>query len=141
MTAELKQLIFCIILLTMTGCGPKTRYSWNAYDNVLYEHYKEPAQYEKFVEALKEVVDEGDASGKIPPGIYAEYGYALYEQGKISDAIVYFKKESDKWPEAKFFMTKVTAIAQNRKKKPADQTKQGDSDLKGSEAAPVEVKQ
>jgi hypothetical protein len=141
MTPFSKQLGILIGLLALAGCGPKTHYSWNGYDDALYQHYKDPAQYEHFVEALKEVVDEGDASGKIPPGMYAEYGYALYEQGKISDAIVYFKKESDKWPESKFFMAKVTAIAQNRTKKPADQTQKGDTLPKGDEAAPVEVKQ
>jgi hypothetical protein len=141
MTPLSRHLVIFMGVLTLTGCSPKTRYTWNGYDDALYQHYKNPAQYEHFVEALKEVVDAGDASGRIPPGMYAEYGYALYEQGKISDAVVYFKKESDKWPESKFFMSKVTAIAQKRTKKPADQTKQGDTPTKGSETAPLEVKQ
>lgn len=133
-----KQLMVVLALAGMTGCAPKTLYTWNGYDDALYQHYKDPAQYESFVEALKEVVDEGDASGQIPPGMYAEYGYALYEQGKIAEAVVYFQKESDKWPEAKFFMSKVIAMATKRSKKQDD--KAAATDVKGS-AAPEEVKQ
>lgn len=140
MTSISKYLVLVLAILTVTGCAPKTRYNWHSYDDVLYQHYKNPTESEAFVEALKDVVDEGDASGRIPPGMYAEYGYVLYEQGKISDAIVYFQKESDKWPESKIFMTKVIAIAKKRAKKPDDKAAQTDNDLKKVNEAPVEVK-
>jgi hypothetical protein len=126
-----------LVLLGMTGCENHL-YAWHGYDDALYRHYKVPAQYEQFVIALKEVVDEGDASGRIPPGIYAEYGYALYEQGKLIESIAYFKKESDKWPESRFLMTKMIAMSQKRTLKPDE--KATPADTKGT-ANPEEAKQ
>jgi hypothetical protein len=71
--------------------------------------------------------------------MYAEYGYALYEQGKITEAVVYFQKESDKWPESKVFMSKVIAIAQKRAKKPDEKDTKPDNDIKKIDE--TEVKQ
>lgn len=135
-----KYLVIVPAVLALAGCAPKTRYAWHDYDNALYQHYKDPSQKESFVEALKEVIDEGNATGLMPPGMYAEYGYALYEQGKISEALVYFQKESDTWPESKFFMTKVIAISQKRAKKPADKDAKADSETGKVKEAPTEVK-
>jgi hypothetical protein len=136
-----KYIVGVLAVLTMAGCAPKTRYAWHDYDDALYQHYKDPAQYETFVEELKDVVDEGEETGRIPPGMYAEYGYALYEQGKISEAVSYFQKESDKWPESRVFMTKVIAIVQKRATKADDKGSKTDNELKKVDGTPAEVKQ
>jgi len=48
----------------------------------------------------------------VPPGIYAEYGFALYEKGNFPDAIKFFKLESDKWPESRVLMAKMIRNAE-----------------------------
>ena len=117
MAALMRFLALSLVLFGVAGCTPKTIYTWTGYDDALYNHYKNPTENEAFIEALKEVVEEGEKSGRIPPGIYAEYGYTLYEQGKIAEAVIYFKKESEKWPDSKIFMNKVIAMSNNRQKK------------------------
>ncbi len=101
--------------LCAAGCVPPTMYHWNAYDETLYRHYKNPQEREAFVESLKETMLEAEQEGrKMPPGIYAEYGYALYEEGQPQQAVVYFQKERDKWPESRFLMEKMIRNAEKR---------------------------
>ncbi len=110
-------------LLLLAGCGAQTRYTWCKYDGLLYNHYKNPEQREEFVEALKEAVMEAEAAGNVPPGIYAEYGYVMYEQGNAPLAVQYFQKEADKWPESRVFMAKMIANVQRGKKIKDDKSK------------------
>jgi hypothetical protein len=110
-----QKLFLCSCLLVfVAGCAPKTRYAWNDYDNKLYQHYRNPVDYDQFVEHLKEVIEEAEAANKVPPGIYAEYGYALYEKANYQEAVKYFKLENDKWPESHILMSKMIRNAQMR---------------------------
>ncbi len=102
------------LLAVLSGCA-QTRYAWEGYDDKLYSYYKTPAESEQFLEAIHEVIQEGDAAGKVPPGLYAEYGYLLFERGQFPEAINWFRKERDKWSESSFFMDKMIALANNRK--------------------------
>jgi len=104
------------LLLPLCGCVAQTQYAWNNYDTTLYSHYKDPSQKEEFAQALKETVEEAESSNRVPPGIYAEYGFLMYEQGNSLQAIQYYQKEADKWPESRAFMTKMINTAQKRSK-------------------------
>jgi hypothetical protein len=93
-------------------------YEWRGYDTKLYEHYKNPNEQVKFHEDMKEVVVRAEAEGRVPPGIYAEYGFLLLEQGNRAAAVQYFQKEAARWPESRVLMEKLIAVAENRIKKP-----------------------
>ena len=109
-----RTLLICVILAVgLTGCATK-RYTWNHYDSVLLQHYRSPQESEVFAESLKEIVQKSEEAGNVPPGIYAEYGYVLYEKGQYDDAIGFFRKEHDKWPESRVFMKNMISNAQNR---------------------------
>ena len=98
-------------LLLFSSCA-QTHYAWNGYDQALYDHYKSPGEREQYIEKLKIIIQRAEESGKIPPGIYAEYGYTFYESGNHKQAIQYFQKESDLWPESRYFMAKMIRNAQ-----------------------------
>jgi hypothetical protein len=66
---------------------------------------------------LREVISEGEISGKVPPGVYAELGYLLYEKGSSVEAIIYFQKEYDKWSESQPLMVKMINNAKKIKMK------------------------
>ncbi|MEN8135639.1 MAG: DUF4810 domain-containing protein [Thermodesulfobacteriota bacterium] len=106
-------------LLVIVGCAPQTKYYWGGYDNKLYHHYKNPADYEKLVENLAELINQAEKVDKVPPGLYAEYGFALYEKGDLEESQIYFKKEHDKWPESQALMTKMISNAQRQSNKSA----------------------
>ncbi len=90
-------------------------YHWGAYDSALYGHYRKPAEREAWVEALKTAILEAEREGRrVPPGLYAEYGYALLEEGKSKEAVTYFEKEKEKWPESTLLMQKMIRNAGQR---------------------------
>ncbi|UCD85614.1 MAG: DUF4810 domain-containing protein [Deltaproteobacteria bacterium] len=100
-------LIFLVLVtFTLPACA-QNLYVWNNYDNTLYEYYKNPTERAKFIEALEETILKAEESGRVPPGIYAEYGYAQYEEGNFTEAVAYFQKEYDKWPESRILMAKM----------------------------------
>ncbi|MGE5190199.1 MAG: DUF4810 domain-containing protein [Gemmatimonadota bacterium] len=94
--------------LLAAGCGPKTLYNWRGYDDSLYAHYKSPQDHAKHIERMQRIVTETEAAGlKMPPGVYAEYGYALLEESRFDESVTYFNKEKETWPESAVLMEKM----------------------------------
>lgn len=125
MKSTITLLLLAITLLVISGCAAKQRYEWSDYDTKLYKHYKDPAEKEEFYSAMKDTLEDAVSDGRVPPGIFAEYGFIMYEQGNSLAAIEYYQKESDKWPESRPFMAKMINIAQKRTKKQDDKSTQG----------------
>jgi hypothetical protein len=98
--AILAFLVFC------TGCATrKPLYQWADYEDDLYGMYKKPEKAKEYQETLRIIIERCDEKGqKVPPGIRAEYGYCLYREGKLDDAIALFKKERELWPESYVLM-------------------------------------
>lgn len=106
-----KLMLLFLPLLFLIGCTTQ-RYGWYGYDDKLYAYYKNPNEKEKFIERLKEVILRAEQNGNIPPGMYAEYGYLCFEGQNYKDAIAYFEKERNLWPESQIFMNKMIDNAQ-----------------------------
>jgi hypothetical protein len=106
-----------------SGCGASTLYRWDGYDQSLYDHYRTPADREAWVAALKAIMlDVEQEPTRIPPGLYAEYGYTLFEEGNNALAIAYFEKEKARWPESTYLMDKLIRNARGRASKPPGTT-------------------
>lgn len=97
-----------LLLSAVFGCS---RYQWCGYDEKLYGYYKH-CDIEKFRSSLESTIHAGEKDNRIPPGIYAEYGYILYESGRYDEAIEFFKKEQERWPESSVLMQKMIRNAQ-----------------------------
>ncbi|WP_242394961.1 DUF4810 domain-containing protein [Anaeromyxobacter oryzisoli] len=103
------------VALAVSGCAARTTYHWGSYDETLYKHYKRPLDREAWVAGLEETVLAAEQDGeRVPPGVYAELGYALLEEGQTKEAISYFEKEKTKWPESRVLMEKMIRNAQQR---------------------------
>jgi hypothetical protein len=100
--------------LAVSGCAQRSAlYHWGTYDSSLYKHYKAPQDREAWVESLKTAILDAEQEGKrVAPGLYAEYGFALYEEGNSKEAIAYFQKEKEKWPESRLLMEKMIKNAE-----------------------------
>lgn len=98
------------------GCAPGRKYAWGNYDTTLYAHYRNPQNLEAHLERLEVIVRnaEAESPGRVPPGLYAEYGYALYEAGRTAEAIAWFEKEKAQWPESSVLMEKMIRNARRR---------------------------
>jgi hypothetical protein len=113
-----------LLAASVIGCaGRQTMYHWGSYDAALYRHYQNPNEREAWITALKTIIGEAEREGrKVPPGLYAEYGYVLLEEGSTKEAIAYFEKEKARWPESAVLMDKMIRNAGQRPAKPAAAT-------------------
>ena len=120
------------VFVVCTGCvTQKPLYQWENYEDDLYGMYKRPEKSKEYQETLRIIIARCDEKGqKVPPGIRAEYGYTLYREGKLDEAIYHFKKERELWPESYVLMN--TLIVNVEKLKAA---KEMDEEAAGAEPA------
>lgn len=98
----------CIICATLTACvGDKQLYSWGSYPKALLAYSKNPEQSDKFTAALEQTIRKAEDRKNVPPGLYAEYGYMLLDQQRVPEAVAYFGKERDRWPESASLMNRI----------------------------------
>ena len=112
--------LIIFIAFGVLGCGPSTKYHWGNYENSLYRYYKNPSEVEEMAEAIAIIIVKGELDGRVPPGLYAEYGYLLFVTGNTGEAVTYFEKEKNIWPESSVLIDKMiatTKAADNKKSK------------------------
>jgi hypothetical protein len=120
-------------LALAAGCAPRPYYGWGRYPEVLYAHYRAPQDREAFVAGLAATIQACEQEGlRPPPGLYAEYGYALLEEGRGEEAVAWFEKEKKQWPEAALFMDKMIRNARQRPPAPQATGPAGALDGKGT---------
>jgi hypothetical protein len=104
-----------IVLVLVAGCAAQPKYNWGRYDPALYSYYKNPTKVADLAAALQAIINAADSKhAKVPPGIYAEYGYLQLEQGQDQAAVGLFKQEETQWPESKVFMDHMIQVASLR---------------------------
>lgn len=104
-----------IALATLSGCVQPTMYNWGGYSNSMYAFYREPKTEHAFTTTLSEIITVNEQAGtKVPPGIYAEYGYMLMSAGQSAEAVALFNKEATAWPESKPFMETMINLASGK---------------------------
>jgi len=127
----------CALVVTCAvvsaGCAPKPLYSWNEYEESLHARYvtNDPAQARIALEAAIQYAQQ--SGGRIPPGVCAEYGFLLLQNGDSARAIELFKQEARLFPEAKPLMDRLIAKVQEKQEKQAQQAQ--------ASPAPDEVKE
>lgn len=105
-------------IVALTGCASQQKYYWGNYESSLYQHYRNPGDVEDYSENLAGIIENGEQKGKkIPPGIYAEYGYILLVQGKNKEALAFFEREKQEWPESTYLMDSMIKNASAEKEK------------------------
>ncbi|BCX78928.1 DUF4810 domain-containing protein [Campylobacter sp. 19-13652] len=105
-----KVAIFLVTVLFLAGCGgaSKSLYAMRSHDVKLYE-YSKTADTKATLAELDAVIKANPK--RVPPGVYAEYGYLLLKQKEAASAVEYFKKEMALYPESAKFMQRMIAIA------------------------------
>jgi hypothetical protein len=96
------------LLLALGACASnQSMYEWGSYQHDLLSYSKNPTEGKKFSAALAADLEKAEAVHKVPPGMYAEYGYMLLDADDAKGAVLYFTKERDRWPESAMLMNKV----------------------------------
>lgn len=112
----MKRIILILILagLASISCATqkKTLYYWGDYSKTLYALKKTPNEENltRHKKELQEIIAKSaEKKLKVPPGVYAEYGFILAREGDAKEAEKYFKLEAQTYPEATPFMEKLVA--------------------------------
>lgn len=97
-----------VLVLLMSSCTTtKPLYSWYDYQEDYYNYVKKADKdsLDDLIKTYDKIIAEQKAlRGIVPPGIYADYGYILLEQGKTKEAKAMLAKEIELYPEAETFV-------------------------------------
>ena len=98
-------------LLSACSNQPKPLYNYGDYSDSYYGAKKNVSE-ESMIELQKAIEysienTAESASGRVPPGIYANLGYMYLKSGKNAEAISYFEKEKSLYPESAHFMNRM----------------------------------
>lgn len=107
-------LLIPIVAFMTTGCAQqnvKSLYNYGNYNKSYYNFKKNKGEesaleLQKVIEETIKNTKEG-ASGRVPPGMYANLGYIYLKNGKASEAIDNFTKEKTTYPESTHFMDRM----------------------------------
>lgn len=62
----------------------------------------------KMMDQYLKLIQKQKGSRKVvPPGLYAEYGYALYMGGKKEEGLSYLKQETKLYPESESYISRI----------------------------------
>ncbi len=93
--------------LLLGGCASSSSmYQWGSYQPALGKYTKtsDAAEFEK---ELRETIEKGEKRNAVPPGVYAELGYLLLDTKRPEEALVFFQKEKERFPESAVLMDKM----------------------------------
>jgi len=106
--------------LVLTACAAPSKYNWGNYEGSLYSYYKDTSKTAEHAAELQCTITDSETTGKlVAPGLYAEYGFLMLQEGKSKDAIAQFEKEKAKWPESTYLMDNMIRIASSSSAKSA----------------------
>lgn len=94
----------------LSSCSSQNLYTWYGYDDAFYDNMKKQSKKssEKLSETYLLLIDDQKGTRRtVPPGIYAEYAYSLFKEGKTEDAIEMFRKEAETYPESAKFIERI----------------------------------
>jgi hypothetical protein len=100
--------LLCASLLAGCAGTPTTPFDTGAYSRSLLRARQDPSprNLDRHAAILIRTIDESKAkNNRVPPGIYAEYGYLLWQRGQKAEAEVQFHLETTTYPEAGAFIT------------------------------------
>jgi hypothetical protein len=109
-----------LLAWALGGCAPRL-YHWGQYEDSLHARVSDasPEGRQKAFRMLEQTIQSAEQSGqRVPPGVYADYGYLLYRSNRLDEAVSYFRKEADVYPEARPLMDAVISRIDQRRTKP-----------------------
>lgn len=107
MHALKRSAIALLATLALSGCAKDTVFYWGDYETSVYDRLVDNDDTEGEAH-LKASIREAEQEGRrVPPGLYADYGFMLYRRGDMDGAIGFFDKERKTFPESTQLMTKL----------------------------------
>ncbi len=102
--------------MMLAGCAPSGLYYWGDYETSLFERYVENNNQHTDAYLSQTLLEAEQQHRKVPPGVYADYGFLLYTRGDKAGAIANFQKERSLYPESLALMNKLIERIQQQEK-------------------------
>ena len=103
-------LLRAVIGLLSSCSSTKSLYLWYDYENATYQYNKkrtDELKVKMMDQYLKLIQKQKSTRKVVPPGLYAEYGYALYMGGKKEEGLNYLKQEIKVYPESESYISRI----------------------------------
>lgn len=97
-------------VLAVSCTTKKPLYSWGDYGDATYSYLKDSDEdaIEDLLKNYKDMIKNQNGTRKtVPPGIYADYGYLLMQEGRTEEGRRMFKKEIELYPESRIFIDRI----------------------------------
>lgn len=137
-TSFLKLTNTIFLCLFMASCTGPIFY-WGDYSHTLYR-MKKNADEKSRGEHKKELLEIIEKTKKkkytIPPGVYCEYGYLMYQEDNLEEALKYYELEKETYPESKTFVERLIAMIAGEK--PSENSNISNSEINESQPVPIE---
>ena len=107
--------LFCLTTLVVS-CSQPIMYNWCDYERTSYDYYKKqsPESTQALMKTYKKMI-AGEQSCQrkvVPPGIHAEYGYLLIQNGQKDLGIDQWRKEIESYPESATFINRIIKLTE-----------------------------
>ena len=107
-----KLIITALAVCALSSCSTtsKSLYSWYDYEDITYKYSKKQTDElkVKVLEQFEKVsAKQKGTRGVVPPGLYAEYGFMLCNEGKKEEGLEFLKKEISLYPESEKYISRI----------------------------------
>lgn len=106
-----KNLILLISIVLLASCTTqKPLYTWANYETASYKYLKnsDEESIQEIIENYQEIIEtQKGTRGVVPPGICADYGFLLLQEGKTDEGKEMLIKEITLYPESKIFIDRI----------------------------------
>lgn len=111
----MKKIIFIsITVLLLASCTTqKPLYSWDKYEITSYNYLKnsDEKSTQELIETYQKIIEKQKGTrNAIPPGVCADYGFLLLQEGKTKEGKELLMKEIALYPESKVFINRILKI-------------------------------
>lgn len=101
-----------VFVLAFASCTTVKQplYNWDRYTATSYNYYKRqtPEATAALMKTYENMIKKAGGTRKtVAPGVHAEYGYFLIQNGKKEEGIAMLKKEKEFYPESRVFMDRL----------------------------------
>lgn len=100
--------IFSLVILLNSCFSQNGLYRWGTYESTSYKYVKTKSEKDlmQLIETYEYIL-KYQPNNKVPPGICADYGFILIQQGRIKKGRDLIEREKRLYPESSIFMDRV----------------------------------
>jgi hypothetical protein len=105
-----------LVLLFASCTTQKTLYSWGNYEIASYNYLKntDEESIQSLIENYLEIIqNQTGTRGVVPPGICADYGFILLQEGKTDEGKEMLMKEIALYPESEIFIGRIIKMIED----------------------------